>query len=206
MNISKLILSSVLSVVGISPLLMSCSSEETKEPEIQGTVVQQVTTAPETSSMLDKFSKDFYYQSSFTIEGKNTTTTQGYCIINSKEEIEAFSKGVETNYSFWLGNVGGIVNYVHFTNIDELSIPEIDYSRNSLVLGKHHFAPSKGAKEPRELIKQTLYKTGNSYILELQYTYDIVEIPTFAMIDFPFWGIYPKLENLPIELRIKYVN
>lgn len=204
MNITKL--SSVLSLVGMSLLLVSCSHEESETPEIQGTVIQQAVTNSETASVLDKFSKDFQYQSSFNIDEKNMITNQGYCIVNSKDEIEAFSQGVETNYRFWLGNVGGIVNYVLFTNINESSIPEIDYSRNSLVLGKHLVSPSKGEKEPLELVKQTFYKTSSSYILELQYTYDIVETPTYATKDFPFWGIYPKLENLPIELRIKYVD
>lgn len=204
MNITKL--SSVLSLVGMSLLMVSCSNEEYEAPEIQGTVIQQAVTNSETASVLNKFSKDFQYQSSFNIDGKNMITNQGYCIVNSKDEIEAFSQGVETNYRFWLGNAGGTVNYVLFTSINEFSIPKIDYSRNSLVLGKHHVIPSKGEKEPLELVKQTFYKTGSSYILELQYTYYIVETPTYDTKDFPFWGIYPKLENLPIELRIKYVD
>lgn len=203
MKKQKLVLSMYfLSMIGMIILLMSCSKDKSVEvePEIQGIVIQQITVDPITASTFDKFCEQCTFHSSAFIEGKNITSSQGYCIINSKEDLEALNKGVEVNNKLWEATV----NYVQY--MGKSDIPEVDFTKYSLVLGKLAFFPDLGAKCPSELKKQTLYHTNGGYVMELKYTSYIVECATYLEEYVYFWGIYPKLEPLPIYPQIKYIE
>lgn len=55
----------------------------------------------------------------------------------------------------------------------EETVPEIDFSTHTLIIGYHPFGGTTGDKYPTSLKKQELYKTETGYTLFLYTTYDI---------------------------------
>ena len=88
---------------------------------------------------------------------------------------------------------------------EEPNLPEIDFSNCSLVLGICSYSDSEGDKVPIDLLSQKLYKTTNGYRMVLSCSYRIQGADYLIDVEYlNFWGVYPKLESLPMKAEIRY--
>ena len=90
------------------------------------------------------------------------------------------------------------------------TIPDIDFSKYSLVIGYHMVGNNVGEKIPKEKKQQTLYDSEGSYVFELGYTYQKIEenhatvCSAYPIIN---WGLYPKLDsNRPIKTQMTFIK
>lgn len=104
-------------------------------------------------------------------------------IINSQEEfVRTFTEGNDS--------------YVH--------IPQIDFDKYTFVIGQISYPQDK---TPTTLKKQILYKADTKYKMQLQCYYHKTGGDQFLMMYYvAYWGLYPKLENLPLEGEIKFIK
>ena len=88
---------------------------------------------------------------------------------------------------------------------EEPNLPEIDFSHCSLVLGICSYCYNEGDKVPIDLLSQKLYKTTNGYRMVLSCSYRIQGADYLIDVEYlNFWGVYPKLESLPMKAEIRY--
>lgn len=163
-------------------LPIGCSSDD--EEEIKGTLIEEVDCGNDVSTFFMEHIPHIGGKLTYLYD-KQADATKDFIIINNQEDF--------TN-----------------TFIEEVILPKIDFSKYSLVIGYTSFQqPSKkGDKIPRELKKQSLFRTDNGYTIELQYSYDTVGndyIITPIMQYINFWGIYPKLDETQlVSINLKY--
>lgn len=167
--------------------MVSCSSDDEEIiPEISGTVIEKVDCNKAVSDFLDKFCEASQTDIYLSDEPHKTCV-----IINSKEEI--------LNY-----------NYAKIMLLSEDQLPDIDFSKYSLVISYYQHVNRTGAKVPIEKKKQTLYDSNGSYILELQYTYQKIEENNVITCDAYYiinWGLYPKLNgNRGIKMQMTFIK
>lgn len=88
---------------------------------------------------------------------------------------------------------------------EEPNLPEIDFSHCSLVLGICSYSDNEGDKVPIDLLSQKLYRTANGYQMVLSCSYRIKGADHLIDVEYlNFWGVYPKLESLPMKAEIRY--
>jgi hypothetical protein len=87
------------------------------------------------------------------------------------------------------------------SNINQF--PQIDFEKYSLVVGMVFYLSEK--RVPEKSLGQKLYKSGNEYLMELNYAYQ-TSFDVFSTTYLTYWGLYPKLDYLPIRSRINYIK
>ena len=166
--------------------IISCSSDDEETiPEISGTIIEKVDCSKAVSDFMDQFCEASQTDIYLSNEPHKT------CVINSKEE--------KLNY-----------NYTKILLLSEDQLPDIDFSKYSLVIGYYQHVNRIGAKVPIEKKKQTLYDSNDGYILELQYTYQkikenhVITCDAYYIIN---WGLYPKLNgNKDIKTQMTFIR
>lgn len=81
--------------------------------------------------------------------------------------------------------------------------PQIDFEKYSFVVGMVFYLSEK--RVPEKSLGQKLYKSGNEYLMELNYAYQ-TSFDVFSTTYLTYWGLYPKLDNLPIKSNINYIK
>lgn len=87
------------------------------------------------------------------------------------------------------------------SNINQF--PQIDFEKYSFVVGMVFYLSEK--RVPEKSLGQKLYKSGNEYLMELNYAYQ-TSFDVFSTTYLTYWGLYPKLNNLPIKSNINYIK
>ena len=158
-------------------LPMGCSNDE--EDETKETIIEKRNCGAELSKFLDE-------QLPLTSGGfppffydSMTNTKKDILLINSKEEFSEIFPGFD------------------------IVLLNIDFSENTLIVGHKLYNSGIGDKHPKILNKQLLYKSGNGYTIELRCTCDIIISDLITIQYINFWGIYPKLQNLPFTIILK---
>ena len=82
-------------------------------------------------------------------------------------------------------------------------LPEIDFQKYSLVIGKELIIMKIGEKYPVKLNNKSLYRNGEYYSLNLYCDYVIPEVTINAYRYIYYWGIYPKIKDNKISVNIK---
>lgn len=169
----KIILLSTLALM--TGMLTACSNDSDEENDFPGTIIEEVKCDSKTTAFFDEkvYAGSPHHilgGSRFPFLNEKTGETRDIIIINSEEELlELFP--------------------------DAINLPEIDFSKNSLVIGRLHFINKLGGKKPIELNRKVMYKNGNEYTLGLYYSYSIIEIAIDIVEYVATWGIYPKLSS-----------
>lgn len=171
-----------LTVIG---LLSACSNDSDKDNDFPGTIIEEVKCNPTITAFFDE---KVYSGGNYSIMGgdytpflnEKTGEIRDIIVINSEEELlELFP--------------------------DAINLPEIDFSKNSLVIGRMHFVNTLGEKRPIEQKRKVMYKNGNDYTLSLYYSYSIIEIASDMVEYVATWGIYPKLSSNSLNIILKFV-
>lgn len=160
-----------------------CSSDE--DDEIKGNVIEQVAYGNDITEFFNK-QVPFLGSKCLYLYNVGTLSSKDYLIINSQEE------------------------YANTFQEYEGTLPEIDFSRYSLIIGSllYQQPQKKGDKVPKEPKRQLLYKTNDGYTLELYYSYEEVgsdDAITSLMQYVNYWGIFPKLAEGKMDVILKYV-
>lgn len=87
------------------------------------------------------------------------------------------------------------------SNINQF--PQIDFEKYSLVVGMVFYLSEK--RVPEKSLGHKLYKSGNEYLMVLNYAYQ-TSYDVFSTTYLTYWGLYPKLENLPIRNKINFIK
>lgn len=160
-----------------------CSSDE--EDETRGTIIEQIDCGYETSTFFNEQVPFLGGKCPYLYDNK-AHVTRDYLIINNEDD------------------------YINTFSEYEGILPEIDFSKYSLVIGSLlcQQPQKKGEKIPTEPKQQFLYKTNDGYAMELHYSYEKVgsdDVITQIIQYVNFWGIYPKLEDKEIKMYLKFV-
>ena len=170
----------------LGELMAACSSDSPEEEDIiLGTIIEEVKCD---DKMTDFLNEKIYTESLYPIAGairypffnEYTGEKRNIIIIDSQKEF----LGV-------FPDAGGL--------------PEIDFSKYTLIIGSKQFRWGIGDKIPQEQRQKQLYKNNNEYTLVLRYTYYISEIGLDSTHYLLTWGLYPKLSSDSINIIIKYV-
>ena len=171
----------VLTIAGLS----SCSSDDDLDKGVvDGEIIEPVLVS---ESVIQYFDKRFtgiktgVHELFFEPElGENGPVLRPLIVINSQEELAQIIS-------------------------EEPNLPEIDFSNCSLVLGICSYSDNEGDKVPIDLLSQKLYKTTNGYQMVLSCSYRIKRADSLPIVEYlNFWGVYPKLESLPMKAEIRY--
>jgi len=166
-------------------LLSACKNDSDEENVISGMIIEEVKCDPTITAFFDE---KVYSGGNYSIMGgdytpflnEKTGEIRDIIVINSEEELlDIFP--------------------------DAINLPEIDFSKNSLVIGRMHFVNTLGEKRPIEQKRKVMYKNGNDYTLSLYYSYSIIEIASDMVEYVATWGIYPKLSSNSLNIILKFV-
>ena len=161
-------------------LPMGCCNDE--EDETKGKEIESIDIGNDIEAFF--YSEWFAYNTSETYPetffNQELIDKENICLVNSKQELE----------SIYYGN---------------LEIPEIDFSKYTLIIGKKTKHVEIGKKSPANLKKIKLYETKENYLLDLYCTSYIPEGDMFVRRFLYFWGLYPKLNNKIITSQIKFI-
>ena len=159
-------------------LLTACSSDD--DELITETQIESINNGREIeaffSSEWSNYNSAEYYPETFF--NRELMDKENICLVNSKEEFE----------KIYYGNK---------------EIPEIDFSKYTLVIGKKKKYVEIGKKSPASLRDIKLYDTEDGYRLDLYCTSYIPEGSLFVERFLYFWGLYPKLYNKSITTQIR---
>ena len=171
----------VLTMAGLS----SCGNDDDLDNGVvDGEVIESVAVNEDVSKFFDKrFTGTKFGLRELFLEpelSKDGPVIRPLIVINSQEELAQ------------------ILN-------EEPNLPEIDFSHCSLVLGICSYCYNEGEKVPIDLLSQKLYKTSNGYRMVLSCSYRIIGADHLIDVEYlSFWGVYPKLESLPMKAEIHY--
>lgn len=168
----------VLTIAGLS----SCGNDDDLDNGVvDGEIIEAVAVNEDVSKFFDKrFTGKSGLRELFLEPSKDGPVIRPLIVINSQEELAQ------------------ILN-------EEPNLPEIDFSHCSLVLGIYSYCYNEGDKVPIDLLSQKLYKTSNGYRMVLSCSYRIQGADCLIDVDYlNFWGVYPKLESLPMKAEIRY--
>lgn len=87
--------------------------------------------------------------------------------------------------------------------LDISQLPQIDFENYSLVVGMAFYLSEK--RVPEKSLGQKLYKMGNEYMMELNFAYQ-TSYDVFSTTYLTYWGLYPKLDRLPIKDKINFIK
>ena len=158
---------------------MGCSSDDDEE-RINGTIIEEIECRRELSDFLNEQLPLAAAGFPAFFYDKENNKVKDVLIINNKEDFS-----------------------IVFPEIDT-SLLDIDFSANSLIIGHKAYKTGIGEKSPKELIEKNLYRTENGYTIELKCSYDIIKADLALVHYLNFWGIYPKLRNLPFTIQLKF--
>lgn len=157
-----------------------CSSDE--EDEIKGKEIESIDIGNDIEAFF--YSEWFAYNTSETYPetffNQELIDKENICLVNSKQELE----------SIYYGN---------------LEIPEIDFSKYTLIIGKKTKHVEIGKKSPANLKELKLYEINDGYILNLYCSSYVPEGDIFVKRFLYFWGLYPKLNNKKATSQIKCI-
>lgn len=145
------------------------------EEEMPGELVPEAEVATEISDFFNKEYPNFSdtYPPSFFLHEERSVM----CIVNDKEQFLSIYHG-------------------------DGALPEIDFAHYSLIIGKERLLMAIGEKYPVSLKNKELYKTADGYSLNLYCDYVIPEVTMNSINYVYYWGIYPKMQNKSILVKI----
>lgn len=174
----------LLSFIAIST--MSCDKEnEEYQEDVMGTLVQEAENTEIINNFFNSalpYSSYYHYSDCFFCTLDEFERNIIY-VINSDEELKNACKGISNN-----------------------ALPSIDFSKYTLIIGQER--PQPGFK-PKDQLKKSLYETEDGYILSLQYDQVVMKpgsVDLFIDYIVYYWGIYPKLKNNNIIVKLKIEN
>lgn len=161
--------------------VVACSSDD----ENHRTEIPQVEASSELKEFMyailpdyvSYFGEGFPFITSFDDNGRPRPL-----IVNSQADFERFFRTEDSNSS---------------------QFPQIDFEKYSFVVGMVFYLSEK--RVPEKSLGQKLYKSGNEYLMELNYAYQ-TSFDVFSTTYLTYWGLYPKLNNLPIKSNINYIK
>ena len=166
-------------------LPIGCNSDDKKDQEFEiGIPISQIECEDNVTNFFNSalpYSSIYHYSDSFFCTPEEFDKNICY-VINSNTELQNVCRNVPRNL-----------------------LPEIDFSNQTLIVGQEH---AQLGNKPKDLLKKTLYETETGYILSLYYNKFVMgsgSVDTFPRFIVYFWGIYPKLKNnnIIIKLSIK---
>lgn len=159
-------------------LLTGCSNDD--DELIKETKIESVNNGQEVKAFFNSEWADYNAADSYpeTFFNRELMDKENICLVNSKEEFK----------NIYFGNK---------------EIPEIDFSKYSLIIGKKQKYVEIGKKSPASLKDIKLYDTEAGYQLNLYCTSYIPEGDMFTRRFFYFWGLFPKLNNKIITTQIR---
>ena len=161
-------------------LLAACSSDD--ETETKGIIIEEIKCGEQVDSFFRSElpnSSVYRYAKSFFCSEDEFDSNVCY-VINSQEEFEN----------------------VYHGNTAETVLPEIDFTKYSLIIGQER--PELGYK-PKEQIEKKLYETTEGYVLELHYRQLVMKpesVDTFPEYIVYYWGVYPKLTGHHVKIKL----
>lgn len=157
-----------------------CSSDE--EDEIKGTEIKSIDIGNDIEAFFN--TEWVAYNSSETYPetffNRELIDKENICLINNKEELKNIYNG-------------------------NLEIPEIEFPKYTLIIGKKKIYVEIGKKSPASLMGIKLYDTKDGYRLDLYCTSYVPKGDLFIERFFYFWGLYPKLNNKKATSQIKCI-
>ena len=160
---------------------MGCSSDDDEE-RINGTIIEEIDCGEEINSFFryELPNSSVYYYSRYFFSSPEEFDNNICYVINSNEEFKNVYRGKSA----------------------DTELPEIDFTKYTLIIGQEH--PQLGLK-PKEMVGKNLYKTQDGYVLELRYNQLIMKpgsVDTFPIYIVYYWGIYPKISDNNVSIKL----
>ena len=162
-------------LAGLLPI--GCNSDD---EEIKGTIIERIDTGKDISTFFNSEWADYTDTYPETFFNREEWDRNHIHLINSQEELKSIYHGSK-------------------------EIPQIDFSRYSLIIGQQLKVTEIGKKSAGSLKDIRLYDTKDDYRLDLCCTSYIPKGSLLVEHFLYFWGIYPKLNNKNITIQIKLI-